>query len=90
MGRDDGVGTQTGANGTPGTAEERLQRGNGKREDRTKKGMQTGANSSPHGVDNRHKGDLRIIHCDEMDTTQSKYTRGNRRTLKFVIHIRGP
>ena len=64
MGRDDGVGTQTGANGTPGTAEERLQRGNGKREDRTKKGTQTGANGSPRGVDDRHEGDLRIIHCD--------------------------
>ena len=55
---------QTGANGTPGTAEERLQRGNGKREDRTKKGTQTGANGSPRGVDDRHEGDLRIIHCE--------------------------
>ena len=60
IGRDDGAGTQTGANGTPGTAKERLQR----REDRTKKGTQTGANGSPRGVDDRHEGNLRIIHCD--------------------------
>ena len=43
---------------------EAMGRGNGKREDRAKKGTQTGANGSPRGVDDRHEGDLRIIHCD--------------------------
>ena len=33
-------------------------------EERTKKETQTGANGSPHGVDDRHTGDLRIILCD--------------------------
>ena len=33
-------------------------------EERTKKETQTGANGSPRGVDDRHEGDLRIIHCD--------------------------
>ena len=34
-------------------------------EERTKKEMQTGANGSPRGVDDRHTGDLRIILCDK-------------------------
>ena len=32
-----------------------------------KKEMQTGANRSPRGVDDRHTGNLRIILCDISD-----------------------
>jgi hypothetical protein len=35
-------------------------------EERTKKETQTGANGSPRGVDDRHEGDLRIIHCESI------------------------
>ena len=42
-------------------------------EERTKKEMQTGANGSPRGVDDRHTGDLRIILCEYMRTTQVLY-----------------
>ena len=41
-------------------------------EERTKKETQTGANGSPRGVDDRHEGDLRIIHCDYFPISESQ------------------
>ena len=41
--------------------------------------MQTGANGSPRGVDDRHAGDLRIILCDRTVATIVEWPRARRR-----------